>query len=221
MAKYLQMQLARGMAGQTRVVSEGNLGRTQTVQIQVSERKGYGMGWLIGKDTGLFAIEHSGGTMGFNTDLVFFPEIGAGLFIAANRSPANLSGALRQRLIELLFELEPRAKAELEHNLREMRRLLGEAKAKASSEPVPDELLGRYQSAELGRVTLARRGCGVELDAGEWRATVAVLQPDERPKTLLLTSSVLQGTTLQWRDRDGKPELVLKHSQTDYVFERR
>lgn len=97
MGKYLQLQLARGvLPGGARLVSEANLGRTQTGQVKVSDKTSYGMGWLVGKYRGLNAIEHSGGTMGFNSDLVFFPDLGIGLFIVGNRSPTAISGALQR-----------------------------------------------------------------------------------------------------------------------------
>src|SRR5207302_9933930 len=121
MAKYLAFQLAHGaLPDGTRLVSEANLARTQTPQVKLSDKAGYGMGWVIGKYRGLTAVEHNGGTMGFNSDLVFFPELGLGLFLVANRSPAVMATALRERLTELLFDLEPRTKSSLEARIREI-----------------------------------------------------------------------------------------------------
>ena len=64
MAKYLRLQLDRGKG----VVSEKNLDRTQTPQVAVGDKVGYGMGWLVGKYRGLVAVEHSGGTLGFSSN---------------------------------------------------------------------------------------------------------------------------------------------------------
>jgi CubicO group peptidase (beta-lactamase class C family) len=221
MAKYLELQLGHGSRNGAGVVSAENLARTQTTQIQAGKNLGYGMGWLVGSYKGLKVIEHSGGTLGFNADVAFFPDIGVGLFLVANRSPAAIAEALRLRLFELLFRLSPRAKTDAKHRLGEMRRLFAEQRAKVSSATVPDELLGRYTSDRLGPIVLARRDRDVELDAGEWRARVALLDAKERPRTLIVASGPLQGLTLAWRGDDAKRELVLKHSQTDYVFTRR
>lgn len=222
MAKYLALQLGRGAIGEARVVSEENLARTQTVQAKVSHDKGYGMGWIVGTYRGLKAVEHSGGTIGFNSDLVFFPEIGVGLFIVANRSPAAMNGAVRARLIELLFDLEPRIDADHEKDTAELRRLMGLELAKATDAPVADDLLGAYDGGVLGAITIARDAEGrAVLDAGEWKGRLALYDPQERPDTLLLVSGPVRGTTLQITERDGKKALLLKHSQTDYVLTKR
>lgn len=219
MAKYLALQLGRGAVGETRIVSEENLERTQTVQAKVTNDAGYGMGWIVGSYRGLTAIEHSGGTIGFNSDLVFFPEIGVGLFIAGNRSPAAMTGAVRARLFELLFDLEPRSDGDHEQNIAELRRLIGLELTKTIDAPVADALLGTYDGGVLGAIQLVRDAEGrVVLDAGEWKGRLAVYDPKERPDALLLVSGPARGTALQIVEREGKKALMIKHSQTDYVL---
>lgn len=223
MAKYLEMQIARGKTpGGERVVSEKNLERTQTAQIEVSDQTGYGMGWLVGKYRGLVAVEHSGGTMGFNSDLVFFPEIGVGMFIAGNRSPSLLNGAVRARLLEILFDLPEKTGAKLAHDVKEVKRVLGESASKVSKAPVPRDLVGSYTSDRLGSMSIRAAADGaVILDVGEWQTTLAVVDPKERANALMITSGVLQGAILLRQDVDGAPALVLKHSQTDYIFRKK
>jgi hypothetical protein len=59
------------------------------------------------------------------------------------------------------------------------------------------------------------------LDVGEWKAGIAVLDPKERVDTLVLTDGPLQGMLLWQEQRQGNPVLLLRDSQTDYVFEKR
>ncbi len=223
MAKYLQLQLSRGvLPSGERLVSEANLGRTQTAQVKVSDKQGYGMGWLVGRWRGLSVIEHSGATMGFNSDLVVFPDLGLGMFIVANRSPGAMATAARERLSEILFELDARAEGALGQRLSEMRRLEAEEKAKVAAQPVPDELAGRYTNARLGAIELKKGAAGMTFDAGEWHCDIGVFNPDERPNTLLLTSGPLQGITFQpQKQKDGKSALLFKAQQSEYLFERK
>ncbi len=154
--------------------------------------------------------------MGFNTLLVFYPEIQVGLFVVANRSPAAMNGRVRELLLETLFETEPRAIAGLKKNFSEMTRLMNEGREKVSDKVVPPSLLGRYESPRLGPIRLVSKNGKVELDAGEWAADVAMADETDQPNSLIMTSGPMQGARLLIED--GK--LVLKHSQTDYTFVR-
>lgn len=222
MAKYIELQLGHGqMKNGTRVVSEANLTRTQTSQVAVSNDVGYGLGWAIGKQRGLTVIEHSGGTIGFNSDVAFFPELGVGLFIVGNRSPTPMTREVRERLLELLFDLPAKVEGKHVHNLAEMKRSLVELSAKASKDPVAAELMGTYHNDRLGTVVLKTTPKGAMLDAGEWMGRLAVFDPKERPNTLLLLDGLLKGLTFQVQTKEGKKSLLLTASQSDYVFTRR
>lgn len=119
-------------------------------------------------------------------------------------------------------QLEPRAESLLAHYLGEFDKQLAKQAAWASNEPIPKEVLGTYRSERLGDMRIvAQAGGGALIDVGEWRAVLTVFDPKERPDTLLISSGPLEGITLFREERDGKPVLVLKHSQTDYVFEKR
>src|SRR5829696_2247532 len=86
MARYLQMELADGVAADgTRVVSAANLERTRAPRTAIPAPPGlppllyegaqaYGMGWLVGAYKGQPLINHSGGTLGFISEVAFLPE---------------------------------------------------------------------------------------------------------------------------------------------------
>ncbi|MEM6792265.1 MAG: serine hydrolase domain-containing protein [Myxococcota bacterium] len=220
MVKYLRFQLAQGKneAGET-VVSGPQLARTQTAGVPLSDALGYGMGWVVGTHRGLRVIEHSGGTMGFNSDVVVFPEIGVGFFISSNRSPASITKGVRARLLEVLFSLEPRAEAQLAHQLEEAKRQREALLATTDDTPVATELLGTYAHPRLGRVVVRRRGERTELDAGEWSAEVRNVRPDERDGAILVVTGPLRGLTVL-ADAEAST-LTIRHQQKEYVLTKR
>lgn len=156
--------------------------------------------------------------MGFNSDLVFFPEIGVGMFVVGNRSPAAMHGAVRARLMEVLFDLPEEAESNLAHNLEEMKKAIGKAAEMVDDDAVPKSVFGRYRSERLGSLTVRPKGARAIFDVGEWQAEMAPVDPEDRKGAYVLTSGVLQGMLLLDQEHEGKPALVLKHSQTDYVF---
>jgi CubicO group peptidase (beta-lactamase class C family) len=184
MARYLQTELARGVApGGTRVVSAENLEATWAPGVSVPNLYGgppemaatmthYGLGWLTGRYRGLRVVRHAGGSSGFSAEIAFLPEADLGIVILTNSLslapiPLAFQSAVEIRLFELLFD-QP---AEFDS------RLMAQAEALAASRP-PRSLgklepaavapyLGRYASAGLGEVSLSLRGDRLVLDAGE------------------------------------------------------
>src|SRR5215212_1622635 len=83
MARYLQTELADGLAPDgTRVVSVENLERTRAPRVATPAEPGlpplfaetgdhYAMGWVTGTYHGQPIINHSGGTLGFASEVAF------------------------------------------------------------------------------------------------------------------------------------------------------
>jgi CubicO group peptidase (beta-lactamase class C family) len=184
MARYLQTELARGVApGGTRVVSAENLEATWTPGVAVPNLFGgppqmaatmarYGLGWLNGEYRGLRVVSHAGGTAGFTANIAFLPEADLGIVILTNAFslaplPLAFEYAVTIRLFELLLDQPAEFDAEL----------MAQAGALAASRPPPAlgtvepaaiaPYLGRYDSAALGEVSLSLRGDRLVLDAGE------------------------------------------------------
>ncbi len=184
MARYLQTELARGVApGGTRVVSAENLEATWTPGVSVpnyyggppamaATMTGYGLGWGNGEYRGLRVVSHTGGTGGFSAEIAFLPEADLGIVILTNSLslapvPLTFEFAVAIRLFELLFDQPAEFDAQL----------MAQAEALAASRPPPAlgkvepaaiaPYLGRYDQAELGEVSLSLRGDRLVLDAGE------------------------------------------------------
>jgi CubicO group peptidase (beta-lactamase class C family) len=184
MARYLQTELARGVApGGTRVVSAENLETTWTPGVSVPNYYGgppemaeamtsYGLGWGNGEYHGLRVISHTGGTGGFAAEIAFLPETDVGIVVLTNELalapiPLAFEFAVELRLFELLFDQPAEFDAQL----------TAQAEGLAASRSAPSlgkvdpaaiaPYLGRYESPELGGVSLSLDGDRLVLNAGE------------------------------------------------------
>ncbi len=184
MARYLQTELARGVAPDgTRVVSAASLEATWAPAVSVSNLYGgpptmaetmtsYGLGWLNGDYRGLRVVSHAGGTGGFTAQIAFLPEASLGIVILSNSLaltpiPLAFPYGVEMRLFELLFDQPAAFDAQLTAQ--------GDALAAArpplsvgAVEPTAvAPYLGRYENTALGAVSLSLRGERLILDAGE------------------------------------------------------
>ncbi len=181
-----------------------------------TQESGYGLGIDLERRSGLESVGHDGGSMGFGTTLLLFPELDLGLIVLTNvrngtgyvQLPFN--AAVKQKLLELLFEgARPKAQLIVDAALR----FRGEAvKRAAAVERAPDPqwlagLDGTYRHPTLGTVTVKS---GV-FDAGEWRvrfgragAAIVVLDPP------------FAGSAMQV----GERTITLPDPQVSYVLKR-
>jgi CubicO group peptidase (beta-lactamase class C family) len=192
MAKYLQTQLAEGVAPDgTRVVSAENLGRTwkpgvvvppnpQLPLIVSNGLERYGLGWYIGEYGSLELISHSGGSFGFSAEMAFLPEADLGIVVLANDSVcgAMLAFATQYRLFEIVFDQEPATAAEFAAFVESVAAQRAAARALIGDvDPaVVAPVLGRYEDPELGEIELRMRGGDLIVDAGEVRSHLAPLR---------------------------------------------
>ncbi len=121
MARYIQMELARGVAPDgTRVVSRENLEATWQPQVTlpapptmesegaplelIAMGQGYALGWLTGDYGGERILTHSGATFGFSAQVTVLPDADFGLVILTNGVGADFfTLAVQFRALELLF----------------------------------------------------------------------------------------------------------------------
>jgi CubicO group peptidase (beta-lactamase class C family) len=115
MARYLITQLNEGVAPDgTRLVSAENLARTQMPQTPLPapanagvDFEGYAMGWIALNYDGVEIRNHSGGTGGFRTDMLFVPEADLGIVVVTNSFSGQwFSSAMLFELVDSYFGLE-------------------------------------------------------------------------------------------------------------------
>lgn len=250
MARYLETELARGVAPDgTRVISADNLEATWAPGVSVPNYYGgppqmaalmtrYGLGWTIGEYRGLRVVSHTGGTGGFTSEIAFLPDAGLGIVVLSNALsfapvPLAFQFAVEVRLFELLFDQPPEFDAQL----------MAQAKAGSADGSRPalgtvdaaqvEPLLGRYENADLGAVSLALRNDRLVLDTG---ALSTELRPrsDGDPEAAqyllhdppLSLFSEIYDVTIGFSGENARPQLVITvpasvtGPETRYVFER-
>jgi CubicO group peptidase (beta-lactamase class C family) len=241
MARYLQMELADGIAlDGTRVVSSGNLARTRAPRVTLPAQPGlpplvaetgdhYAMGWTTGTYHGQPIISHSGGTLGFVSEVAFLPEADLGIVLLTNggQGAGTFNYAVQFRLFELLFDQSAEFDAMLGPFLEAQTAQLGELRAHLGTvDPAAvAPYLGRYEHPTLGEIEVALRDGKLMLDAGEIRSELRP-QLDEAGQVVgyVFVDPPLAGPTpVTFRQgADGQPEVVAEvpteSGPTTYVF---
>lgn len=178
-ARYLITQLNEGVAPDgTRVVSAKNLARTWMPQTPLPtppnagvDFEGYAMGWVALNYNGVEIRNHSGGTGGFRTDMLFVPEAELGIAVVTNSFSGQwFSNAMLFELVDAYFGFEGGI---TEQRLERYQAHLDDLSKKAESVTSPtvdpksvSSLLGEYERgwrAELRDDTLWVVGNGYAL----------------------------------------------------------
>jgi CubicO group peptidase (beta-lactamase class C family) len=241
MARYVQTELADGVAPDgARVVSAENLAQTRAPRVALPAQPGlpplfaetgdhYALGWVTGTYHGQPIINHSGGTLGFASEVAFLPEADLGIVILTNGGAGGgpFAFAVQFRLLELLFDQPAEFDAMLGPFLEAQTTQLGEVRAHLGTVD-PDAVapyLGRYQHPALGEVEVALRDGTLIFDAGEIRSEMRPqLDAAGHVVSYVFTDPPLAGATpVTFRQGDdGRPEVVAEvpdeGGPTTYVF---
>lgn len=228
MAKYLQTQLALGIAPDgTRVISEENLLETWEPQVAVDATTGYGLGWFVGEYKGLREVSHGGNTFGFTSDLAFLPDEGIGIVVLANGQGTNLfNEGVRIRLWELLFGQPMEHDAEIERAVKDASGTVEEIIAGLDAVParVAAEVEGTYTSETLGQVEVRVEAGELVLDAGEFttKLVIASNATTADSATLVAFEAPFAGTPLVFRGMQvGERTIEIDLGTDQYVFDYR
>lgn len=231
MARYLQMQLAQGVAPDgTVIASPENLAVTWAPQVPISADASYGLGWVVSEYRGQPMLEHGGNTAGFTSDLAFLPEAGVGISVLTNGRITNFfNEGVRYRLLELLFEQPAEADTQLAFAYEQLTKAYAEISAQVSdtlNAPAVAPYLGAFANDALGEISLAlsEDENALMLDAGEFRVTMRPLVADEATtdgttQRFLVTDVPLTGAVIRLaEDVRGGPTVVLGAGAIEYVF---
>jgi CubicO group peptidase (beta-lactamase class C family) len=241
MARYVQTELANGLAPDgTRVVSASNLERTRAPRVPIPAQPGlppvfvesaqhYGMGWVIGSYYRQPLISHSGGTLGFGSEVAFLPEADLGIVILTNNVQAGgpFALAVQFRLFELLFDQPPAFDALMGQFLEAQVAQIAELRAQLRlvDPAAVSPYLGRYANPALGEVELEIQNGRLVFDAGEIRSELRPRMDDAgQVVAYFFTDPPLAGAPVPVTLRqgpDGRPEMeatVEGEGEETYVF---
>ncbi len=223
--RYVQMELDQGLLPDgTRYIAEAPLLARREQQVSRGNDLGYGIGLKIDHSSGTTLLHHGGNMFGFISDVMWLPEhdVGAVILTNADQGGISIRGQFRRRLLEVLFDGNPEAVANL---ATQSRRMKDDVATERKTLTVPADpalvrqLSGRYHSAELGNIDISRKGATTWLDVGGWRSELASRRNDDGTTTLISISPGLVGWLEFAVDRkDNRPSLVLRDEQREYVF---
>jgi len=117
LARYLQFHINEGMIDGKRLLNE-NLAETMyTPPNIVGELVGYSLGIAISNRHGARSFQHSGGGFGFNSSMVWYPELKLGSVVLTNSDQAGLYYyTLSESILDDIIASSPDVYAQLEEN---------------------------------------------------------------------------------------------------------
>jgi CubicO group peptidase (beta-lactamase class C family) len=220
MGRYLATQMNGGVSPDgKRVVSAENLHETWTPQIQALGGSYYGLGWGVGRYKGIRILQHSGGTVGFTSDLALMPDAKLGIVVLNNSGAGEaFHNAVRQRIIELAFGLSPEHEALFAYSLDSAHRTSQATLAALQSAVDPVTVapyLGAYHNDALGDVVLVMADNRLVIITGGFKSelksaghdTYVLYDPPHAGLPLMLT-----------QDNAGRPIINLPFSLDTYIF---
>lgn len=218
MGRYLQMELRNGALPRGRLLGEEALLRRRQPSVAMGPNTHYGLGLVVGRRSNVAFAGHGGNTIGFTSNMIFFPELDLGLVVLTNLGGANqLTDAVDRMVMEMVLPIEERAEAagaeRRQARSAALSRLAGQLTTPTEDER--DAVLGRYESNELGPVEVRMDGERVVLDAGEWSSTLGVIEASGERHWILTDPPLASLAVRQDGDR-----LVVPTPQHDYVFTR-
>lgn len=222
---YVQVELDKGtLPDGTRYISEAPLLARRMQQVAKGDNTGYGMGVRIDRSSGTTLHHHGGTAFGYVSDVLWLPEHGVGAVILTNTDTGGiyLRSLFRRRLMEVLFDGNPEAAANIAVQSKRMKEELA---ADRNGLTVPADpsvahgLAARYRSAELGDIHVSQKGTTTWFDFGDWQSEMASRRDGDGTTTLVTVSPGVNG----WLrfivvDKSNPRSLILRNAQHEYRF---
>jgi hypothetical protein len=223
-SRWLLLELGKGTLDGKEVVSEMTIVERRKPRVKINAKQSYGLALFIDESRGLKAIGHGGNTFGFSADAAFFPEHGVGLVVLTNAAAANAyTGAVRRKLIELLFDANEEAEKGLAFNIKQVGEVVKKQLEEITMNPEPtfvEPLIGTWTNPRLGAIEIRREGDGFTLDAGEWKVPIGEHRDKSGARKVILTGPPFVGFAFWPQKNEDRPALLFETAQQKYWFER-
>jgi len=110
MSRFALAQLNHGQLGDARILQESSYqemwGKTYSIDVELPNLKGYGLGWGISEMDNHKLYNHPGGVTGFRSDLLIAPDDGIAVVILGNR--LHYSFDLQFQILQILLDASPK-----------------------------------------------------------------------------------------------------------------
>ena len=224
--RYVQLEANQGkLPDGTQVVSAEALLARRQPQVAAGENRSYGMGLSIETAWGVPVVYHGGSMFGYKSDIYLIPGEGTGAVLLTNSDQGRpLLRPMLRRLMEILYDGKPEA-ADGVRGAAE--RQAAERKQERSATALPPDagavkaLAQRYRSAELGDLTVRRKGRDVVFDFGEWQTPVGTHKNEDGSLSFMTSAAAFSGLELVAGKASGKRTLTVRDGQHEYIFTER
>lgn len=223
MLRYVRMELAKGrLPDGKRYIAEAPLLARRIPQVTEGSDEYYGMGLKIDRIWGVPVIHHGGTQYGYRADMIWLPDQGVGAVILTNSdSGVALRSAFRRRLLEVLFDGEPRAAADLANYGKAFKASRGEGRQTLTApadRAIVDKLAARYANADLGDLVVRRDGDKTVFDFGGWASEVASRKNNDGTVTFVTITPGADGYEFELADDPQSRGLLIREAPRAYRF---
>jgi len=223
MLRYVRMELAKGrLPNGERYIAEAPLLARRIPQVTEGSDEYYGMGLKIDRIWGVPVIHHGGSQYGYRADMIWLPDQGVGAVILTNSdSGGALRSAFRRRLLEVLFDGEPRAVADLANYGKAFKASRGEGRQTLTApadRAVADKLAPRYANADLGDLMVRREGDRTVFDFGGWASEVASRENEDGTITFVTITPGADGYEFELANNPEGRGLIIREAPRAYRF---
>ncbi len=221
--RYVQLEANQGKLpdGKQLVSADALLARRQP-QVAAGENRSYGMGLSVETAWGVPVVYHGGSMFGYKSDIYLIPGEGIGAVLLTNSDQGHaLLRPMLRRLMEILYDGKPEA---VEAVRAAAEREAAERKQERSATTLPPDaraaagLARRYRSAELGELTVRRKGKGLVFDFGEWQTAVGTHKNEDGSLSFMTNAAAFSGLELVAGRTSGKRTLTVRDGQHEYIF---
>lgn len=223
MLRYVQMELSKGrLPSGKRYIAEAPLLARQIPQVAEGSDEYYGMGLKIDRIWGVPVIHHGGTMSGYRSDMIWLPDHGVGaVILTSSDSGGALRAAFRRRLLEVLFDGEPRAAADLAASGKAFKASRGEGR-KTLTEPADPAaaraLAARYANADLGDLAVRREDGKTVFDFGGWSSEVASRKNEDGSVTFVTITPGAEGFEFDAAVGPEGRRLIIREPPRVYTF---
>ena len=221
--RYVELELSQGkLPNGKQLVSAENLLARRARQIDVGEDHYYGMGLMVDSRYGVPVVHHGGSMAGYKSDIDFLPDSGVGAVLLTNSDNGGMMlGPFRRRLLEVLFDGKPEAADDVTAQAKRHKAVLAKERARLvipADASLVSQLAPRYDSKDLGELTVAKRDGATTFDFGEWKSLVASRKNDDGTISFITIDPTNDGFEFVQSERNGKRALIIRDGQHEYTF---
>lgn len=227
LAAWLKFQLAGGVVGGKRLVSEKNLVETRTPQTIIRLEGGtrathpdthqlsYAMGWLVFDHRGKLVVAHGGVIDGFRVEITLMPEDKLAFAVLSNLHETRMTHALSNTLIDLYGGLPAkdwngyyrRQAAREEERKRADLEVRNKARNPTARMSVPATgYVGEYRDAAYGPAKVTADGGALVLAWSSFRCPLEHFEGD----TFRVTAGFLEDRLVEFSITPGRGAVALR-----------